>query len=409
MKGKAGKFSVVVLGVFGLVAVILWSGGFFIKGKIEPGKEQAALGPRASWSPEAGNAARAELATIEDYNEAVGTVRARTETRVEAQVSAKVLQVLVTPGEKVVKGQTLIVLDDRELRSRKDQAGQGLESAEAARAQAEQAILAARAAFAEAASQYKRIKSLYDEQAVTSRELDQAQAGYLQAEAGLRQAEKGLAGAEAAVERAREVEEESDIALGYAEIKAHEGGEVASRDVEPGDIAFPGKTLLTLHTGESMRLEALVSEGLIQAARPGRELDVVITALELRVKGVVEEVVPNADPRTRTFLVKVGLPGVAGLYPGMFGRLMVPMGERRAVMIPARAVRRVGQLETVDVLVSGPDEPANWRTVYVKTGQERGGQVEILSGLEGGELVALPPSPDQAAESEGNGTEAGND
>ncbi|MBW2206410.1 MAG: efflux RND transporter periplasmic adaptor subunit [Deltaproteobacteria bacterium] len=94
--------------------------------------------------------------------------------------------------------------------------------------------------------------------------------------------------------------------------------------------------------------------------------------------------VPSADPKTRTFLIKVGLPSVIGAYPGMFGRLLIPAGKRMAVLIPAAAVRRVGQLETVMV-----KEGDAWRTIYVKIGQAHGDKVEVLSGLHGSETLAL--------------------
>ena len=133
-----------------------------------------------------------------------------------------------------------------------------------------------------------------------------------------------------------------------------------------------------------MRLEAFVREGLISNVRTGGELRVAIPALERTVGGVVEETAPSADPATRTFLVKVGLPDIPGAHVGMFARLLVPSGQRKAVLMNAAAVRRVGQLETV--LVQDGDA---WRNIYVKTGNRRGPDIEVLSGLSGGETVGL--------------------
>jgi multidrug efflux pump subunit AcrA (membrane-fusion protein) len=99
----------------------------------------------------------------------------------------------------------------------------------------------------------------------------------------------------------------------------------------------------------------------------------------------VEEIVPMADPLTRTFLVKAALPETPGLYPGMFGRLFIPMGTRQAVVAPRAAVRRVGQLEMVTVMDDGVS-----RAYAVKTGQAlEGGYVEILSGLSGSETLLV--------------------
>ena len=345
-------------GAAALVLLILWMSGAFVPDRIAPGKLQ----PSAQHAPPAATAT-ARLAEVAEIYEAVGTVRPRTETRVEAQVTAKIVRILAHPGDNVAKGDTLIVLDSRELTSRRDQARQALNAALAARDQA--------------ASQHRRIMALFKEKAVTSQELERTDSERLQTQA--------------AVLRARNMLEEAEIALGYAEIRALEDAVVVERLADPGDLAFPGKPLLLVRTSGSLRLEALVREGLVSTMRPGRELEVAFPALDAqnaRIQGMVEEVVPSADPRTRTFLVKVGLPALPGLYPGMFGRLLVPVETRPAVVAPSAAVRRVGQMETVRLL-----DGETWRDVFVTTGQPRPDagpkMVEILSGLDGGETLAL--------------------
>jgi len=398
---RVTKFLGILAGLAALAGLILWSGGFLATGLIEP--DSGAAVPRR---PEPETRAVVEVAPIMEFYEGVGTVRPRVETKVEAQVTAKVLSVEVNPGDQVDKGDLLVKLDSRELRSQLEQARQGLESAKSQREQARRSIDAAQASFDEAESQYKRIKALYAQKAVASSEMDQAEAAYLQAEAQLQRAREALTGAKSAVSQAEQRVEQAEIALSYAEIRAHEDGEVARREVEPGDLAFPGKPLLYLQTSGSMRLEAMVRESLINKVPPGTELDVLITSQDQRVAGVVEEVVPSGDPRTRTFLVKVGLPPMSGVYPGMFGRLLVPLRERQAVLAPATAIHRMGQMETVEVLDEAGQEP-QWRLVYVKTGQQRGDKVVILSGLEGGETVGVPLP--LAGEEEGSkDREAGN-
>jgi HlyD family secretion protein len=68
----------------------------------------------------------------------------------------------------------------------------------------------------------------------------------------------------------------------------------------------------------------------------------------------VEEVVPSVDPATRTILVKVGLPEQEDVFPGMFGRLLLPVREREVVLIPKKALRKIGQLEVVTVSTERP-------------------------------------------------------
>ncbi|WP_461208752.1 efflux RND transporter periplasmic adaptor subunit [Desulfocurvus sp. DL9XJH121] len=360
--------------------VVLWAAGAFRTGVIDPDaavpRQKGEAPPRAT--------AQARTETVTEFFEAVGTIRPRTETRIEAQITGKVRKVHVRAGDFVRRGDPLIELDDREPASRMAQAGDALASTQAERERARQAVKEAEAALDNAKAQFQRILALAKDRAVTAREEDQARSDFLQAEARVRQAREGLASAQARTARAAEALEETKIALGHAVIRAPEDMEVARRSVEPGDLAVPGKALLVVQTAGAMRLEAHVREGLIGNVRVGGELDVSIPALSRTVAGVVEEVAPSADPATRTFLVKVGLPDMTRTYVGMFGRLLVPSASREAVLVDAAAVRRVGQLETVLV-----KEGEAWRSVYVKTGQRRGADVEILSGLSGGETVGL--------------------
>ncbi|AMK10260.1 efflux RND transporter periplasmic adaptor subunit [Pseudodesulfovibrio indicus] len=349
------------------------------------GSEPPATGGRAS-NVEPRATAQAERTVLPRLYDAVGTVQAKTDIRVEAQVTGRVLEVLVRPGDKVAKGDRMVVLDSRASQTRLERSRQAQASASSMTAQARDALASAQAAFNKAESTWQRMSQLFEQKVVTAEEVEKAESAYLQAKAGLNQAEQGVAAAEARAREAGKVVQEAEIDVGYTTITAQEPGEVAKRLAEPGDLAFPGKELLTLHTGGSMHLEAMVRESLIGRLRLGDGLTVYISALGEKepLSGVVEEIEPLADPVTRTFLVKVRLPERPGIYPGMFGRLMVPLGDKEAVLVPREAVRRVGQLETVTVR-----SEQGWQPVYVRTGETVGDKVEILSGLSGGETVAL--------------------
>jgi multidrug efflux pump subunit AcrA (membrane-fusion protein) len=149
-------------------------------------------------------------------------------------------------------------------------------------------------------------------------------------------------------------------------------------------MALPGKLLMVLQTSGFLRLEAYVREGLIKLVTPGSHLSVKIETLGKTTEAEVEEIVPYADPQTRTFLVKAALPHMAGIYPGMYGKLLIPVREQPTVLIPQKAVHQVGQLELVKVKVD-----TGWQTRFVKTGRTIGNQVEILSGLSGSETLGL--------------------
>jgi RND family efflux transporter MFP subunit len=189
--------------------------------------------------------------------------------------------------------------------------------------------------------------------------------------------------AEANVQRALEEIQVVDSALRFTRIPAPVDGRIIERMVEPGDMAVPGKTLLTMYDPANLRLEAMVRESLLPFIRLGMELDIHIDAGDCRCRGGVEEIVPQASETSRAFVVKVSLPHREGFFPGMFGRLYIPHGAVYRLLVPAAAVRRVGQVELVDLV--RPDGTVVRR--QVQTGKHLGDRVEILSGIE-------PPEPD---------------
>jgi RND family efflux transporter MFP subunit len=349
-------------------------------GKIQPGKTEPISGLEKAPS----ETATAQIKLVRRWFEASGTVRPRTETRIEAQVTAQVISVDVHPGSRVTKGQVLVSLDNRQLLARLDQARQGLKSAQATRKQAQQAVISAQAAYDEAAADFKRTKTYFESEAATQQTLEKAQSLYSQAKAGLARAKEAQSGAMAGIKQAEEVVREAEIAMGYTRIVAPETGEVLKRLVEPGDLALPGKPLLVLQTAGAYRLEAHVREGLISMVRLGMQLPATIATLEKKVQTDVEEIIPYADPQTRTFLVKAALPPISGLYPGMFGKLRIPVLTENVVVIPADALRKVGQLELVTV-----KEGDRWTRRYIKTGRRLDQQIEVLSGLKGDETIGL--------------------
>jgi len=361
-------------------AVIIAANQLYSNEKIKPGF----VNDNSSIITQPDKEFSAKIETITDWYEAVGTVRPRTETRIESQIAAKIISVKVRPGQKVTKGQTLVVLDSRQFRSRVGQSKQALRKAISGKEQAKQGLIAAQAAFKQAKAAFERIKTYFQSQAATTQDLEKAEAVYLQAEAEVKRNKKALVGAESGIKQAEEVVKEASIGLGYAKLSAPQSGEVLKRLVEPGDMALPGKPLIILQTTGALRLEAFVREGLISKISIGDRLEVDIKALNKRYDAVVEEIVPYADPQTRTFLVKATLPAVSGIYPGMFGKLLIPASEQKVVLIPINAIQKVGQLEFVRL-----KENNVWKKCYIKIGKTIGDKAEVLSGLNGNEIIGI--------------------
>ena len=191
---------------------------------------------------------------------------------------------------------------------------------------------------------------------------------------------------EAEERRAEQAVAEATFMLSYTKIVAPKSGRVVDRLAEPGDMASPGQPLLTLYDPKTLRLEVPVMESLALKLSSGDKIKVRIDALNREFEGTVAQRVPQAEAASRSFLVKVALPEPDKLFEGMFGRLLIPAGQRRHLCLPTSAIRTIGQLQFVDLV--RPDDTLERR--FIRTGR-RGfpGKIEVLSGVEAGEVVLL--------------------
>ncbi len=336
--------------------------------------------------------ARVESRQVTQIYEAVGTIRPLTESVIESQVSGQALKINVVPGARVETGQILIQLDTRQLSTRLEQAKQGLAYANNTLSQAQKAIDETKAGQDQADAAYVRTKTLYEKEVVTSQQMEIDRAAFLQAKARHEKSREGFQAAKSNIRQAKEVVKEAQISLGYASIKAPASGLVVERLIDPGDQAVPGKPLLIVQTSGALRLEARVREGLIRKIIQGNPYEVGIETLATHVVATIEEIAPHADPSTRTFLVKAALPDTPGIYPGMFGRLLIPVKTEATLLIPEAAVIRVGHLEMVNIKSVPADsvdseQKIGYRSVYIKTGKKFGPNIEVLSGLTGTETL----------------------
>jgi RND family efflux transporter MFP subunit len=317
-----------------------------------------------------------------------GTVRARQIAGIGAKITATILDVRVHAGDYVQAGQTLVVLDRRDLEANLRRAEAVRAESENAVTEAENAILSARASVDLARATHKRFQDLLARTSVSQQEFDESQARLRSAEAGLemtvskcRQVEARRSQAEAEVAAAR-------VTLGYATLVAPFAGLVSERRADPGSLAAPGAPLLTVQREGDLRLEVAIDESRVPLARIGASVAVEIEGLNRTVAGRVGEIVPLVDPATRTLTAKIDLPDLPGLRAGMFGRAAFADGEREAVLVPQSAVLERGQIRSVHV-VQG--DRAQLR--FVTLGDAQGNRREILSGLTAGERIIVAPPP----------------
>ncbi len=312
--------------------------------------------------------------TVPDWLEAVGTVRAAQTSQVASQMMGNIVEIRAHEGHRVGSGQILADLDDSQPRAAVDQAS-------AAVTAAEKEVSAADSSFALAEATLKRYQQLYEKKSVSPQEFDEIRARYQSAEARRDMARAGQAQANAALTQAR-------TALGYTRIRAPFAGVVTEKKVDAGTLASPGMLIFTIEDTRSYRLEAAVDESDIRLVRVGQTVPVLLDALgNTEFSGKVVQIVPAADPASRSFLVKIELRADARLRSGLFGRTRFSRGKQSALLIPRAAILERGQLQGVYVI--GVNGIAALR--YVTLGKNAGQQVEVLSGLQDGEKVVAAP------------------
>jgi RND family efflux transporter MFP subunit len=316
----------------------------------------------------------AQKTTVPDWLEAVGTVRAAQTSQVASQMMGNIVEIRAHEGDRVQSGQVLVIIDDAQPRSAVDQATAALTAAE-------KELSAADSDLALAGATLKRYQQLYEKKSVSPQEFDEIKARYQSAEARRDMARAGQAQANAGLTQAR-------TSLGYTRIRAPFAGMVTEKMVDAGMLASPGMPIFTIEDTRSYRLEVTVDESDIRLVHVGQAAPVTIDALEnTQLSGKVVQIVPAADPASRSFLVKVELPADARLRSGFFGRARFPRGERSALLIPRASLVERGQLQGIYVLDA--NQIAGLR--YVTLGKSAGEKIEVLSGLQDGEkLVAAP-------------------
>jgi multidrug efflux system membrane fusion protein len=325
---------------------------------------------------------------IADIYQASGSVRARYSAVISAKIAANILEVRVQTGDHVQAGQTLVVLDRRDLEANLRRSEGARTEAESAIDETQSAITVARANLELARVTHKRFRDLLAKVSVSQQEFDESLARLRSAEAALemaaakrRQVEARRSQAEAEIAAAR-------VALGYATLTAPFAALVTERKADPGSLATTGAPLLTVEREGNPRLEASIDESRPGLIGIGESVAVEIDGLNRTVTGRVAEVVPSVDAATRSFTVKIDLPTLPGLRSGMFGRAGFAAGKREALLVPQSAILERGQIRSVYVV-----EGDTARLRFVTLGEGRDDQREVLSGLTAGERIVVRPTP----------------
>lgn len=339
----------------------------------------------------------------------------------------------------------------REAQSRVESAQANLDSAQAhlaltlagprdqERQQAKLAVDSAQSALSLADSERSRAESLYKLGAISKRQWEQAETAYRTANAAylsavqaqqisqegsrpeeirsareaVRQAGAGLAEARAAAREAQALAMQDDLqrqavqaaraqvgqasagvsaasaTLSETRILAPFDGVVTSRFVDPGAFASPGMPLIAV-SGGGNRLEIALPESKLASLSLGTPVDLRLDAVDKSLTGSVEEMVPQGDPSSHTFLVRIGVKGDGDVKPGMFGRADVRMAEKKALWLENDAIATRDGL--VCAFVVDSTDVARLRVLAL--GIRQAALSEVVSGLDAGDRVVLSPPAD---------------
>jgi len=330
-----------VVGIGGLLALIVWSGGFLLH-KLSPAEVQAETGIPL---PPESQTFKVVSEMVSPRIDLVGTVASSEKIVLSARISAYVKKVYVSAGDRVRQGQPLILLDNRELM---------------------QQLAAAEAGLAQARAEYERAQKLIAADATTDQALTAARSAFETASAQVRQI---------------------NVMLTFTEINSPIDGRITDRRIEAGDLAAPGQPLLGVFAPQNMRIEVPVPVRLAEKMQLEQKVDIELDRPDRPFTGRVIEVLGEVDPMSRTQRMKVHIEGAgADVLPGTFGRVWITDDPRPAILVPTSAVYRIGQLEMVQLV-------AEKRVIrrLVKTGPLFGDQIEILSGLSAGDTILVQP------------------
>jgi RND family efflux transporter MFP subunit len=327
-----------------------------------------------AWLP----AAAAALATVEARAGSAsnatafdGVVEAVRQTVVAAQVPGAVVQLGVKVGDRVAAGQVLLRLDAR--------------AADQTAAAGDAQVQAARAALDVARQALGRQRQLFQQNYISQAALEQAEAQFKATQA---QVDAQLAQAGAARTQ-----------TGFYVVRAPFAGVVSDVPVQLGDMAMPGRPLVTVYDPAALRVTAAVPQTVAQRLAAGALPRIEFPGLPAAQQWVQPRqalVLPTVDAATHTVQMRADLPaGLAALSPGMYARLWLPVaaggtsaaGTPAALSVPLAAVVRRAELTGVYVL----DAAGKPLLRQVRLGRTEGSTVEVLSGLMPGERVVTDP------------------
>jgi HlyD family secretion protein len=335
-----------------------------------------------------------------------GTIRPVDQATLSTRVSGRIIYFPLEAGDRFRKGDILARIDVQDIAAQTNQAQAGVAQAQAELARSQASLsqlksqkLAAQAALRQAQINQTRSAQLRAEGAVSQANLDeantaldQAREQVSQAEAGIQQSQAAIAQSQAALNQAKFGVTAASTNESYGTIVAPFDGIVTEKLASLGETTNPysmnGTALLKIENPDRLQLEISVPEENLRFVRVGQSVQVRVESASQTLKATIQQIVPAADANSRSFLVKIPINNSGRLISGMFGRIALSVnGKQDTILIPSTALIQRGQLQGVYVANTNTSNQSTAVLRWVKTGQQRDGKVEIVSGLTTGDRI----------------------
>lgn len=286
-----------------------------------------------------------QITEIKEFIQLQGLVEAAQQATVSAQVAGRVNQVLVDVGEEVAAGSPIVTIT-------------ALEHDHAV-SQAQAEVAAWQVTFDLEAQELARISRLTEQGLASTADLDRAKTRFDHAQAQLQ-------GAQAALARSQEQ-------LSYTVVKAPYSGIVSARWVEPGELVQPGTPLMSGFSPHHLRVHVDIPStygAFVKAHQQASVHDAELARVTL---------FPTIDSASGTLRLRLDVAAGSDLIPGQWVPVRVQVAAHSGIQIPRQAVQQRGELQLVKIKDHG------WRAV--RLGTQEGDWVEIISGLQAGEVI----------------------
>lgn len=299
-------------------------------------------------------------------------IEAVNQATTSAQTSGRVQSIEVDVNDYVKAGDLIIQLRNKQQKAAVDQAQAGLNQANALNTDAQ--------------AQLKRATPLFEQGSISKGEYDSIKAN--------------ATSAAAQVKAARALLDQAKEQLSYTQIRAPYAGIVKSRLVEVGESVSPGTPLMTGLSLSELRAVAHLPQRFINTINSDSNLKVAHKDLSLETSNIT--IFPFADSNSHSFKIRADINAQdAGLFPGMWVKLMLPVGNITALRIPQSAIVRQGQVSYVYVK---NNESFNLRqvrvggSIHMKEDAQANVYIDVLAGLKEGEVISLQPESIMAAQ-----------